>query len=132
MARRHPRPPSQRQRRVGETVRHALAEALCRGELRDPAVAGRSITVTEVRCSPDLKSATAYVMPLGGGGEDAVEGLQRSAAFLRSRVNEAVALKFSPRITFVLDSSFDEAQRINEMLAAPEVARDLGRDGSAA
>ena len=127
------RPAGQRQLRVGETIRHALSELLVRGSLRDPALRGRSITVTEVRCSPDLRNATVYVVPLGGGGAEGggeagevVAALQRSAPYLRGRVNEAVALKYSPRLTFALDTSFDEARRIQEVLDTPAVARDLG------
>ena len=132
MARRHPNPYTQRQRRVGEEIRHALAAAFSRGELRDPAIAGRSITVTEVRCSADLRAATAFVLPLGGeDGESVVAALERSARFLRGRVTAAVALRHSPQLAFVLDRSFDEARRIEEVLAAPEVARDLdGGPGS--
>ena len=113
-------------------IRHALSEVLVHGSLRDPMLAGRSITVTEVRSSQDLRSAIVYVVPLGAGtvdyGEDAggiVAGLQRSAGYLRHRVNEAVSLKYSPQLTFVLDNSFAEARRVQDVLDSPAVARDL-------
>jgi ribosome-binding factor A len=121
------REPSQRQLRVGEELRHALAEVLQRGELRDPALAEVTVTVTEVRVSPDLKNATAYVMPLGGrNGAVVIEGLTRSAGYLRGQLARAVPLRFSPTLSFALDTSFDHASRINELLHRPEVARDLG------
>ena len=133
MTRKGPRPPSQRQLRVGESIRHALAETLARGDLRDPALAGRSITVTEVRATPDLRNAKVYVMPLGGASgapsaddKEIAAALQRSAAWLRALVNEAVPLKFSPKLDFVLDPTFEAARRIQQVLDAPEVARDLG------
>jgi ribosome-binding factor A len=121
------REPSQRQLRVGEELRHALAQVLQRGELRDPALKDVTVTVTEVRVSPDLKNATAYVMPLGGrNGAAVIEGLMRSAGFLRGQLARAVPLRFSPSLAFALDMSFDHASRINELLHRPEVRRDLG------
>ena len=121
------REPSQRQLRVGEELRHALAQVLQRGELRDPALAEVTVTVTEVRVSPDLKNATAYVMPLGGrNGTAVIEGLTRSAGYLRGQLARAVPLRFSPTLSFALDTSFDHANRINELLHRPEVRRDLG------
>ena len=129
MTRAKGRAPSQRQLRVGEEVRHALSQVLTRGELRDPALVGRSITVTEVRISPDLRAATVFVVPLGEDGEGAlVKGLERSAPYLRGRVNEAVHLKHSPRLTFALDTTFAAARRIDEVLHRPDVVRDLGPD----
>ena len=127
--------PSQRQLRVGEELRHALAHILARGELRDPALVDLNLTVTEVRVSPDLKSATAYVVPLGGGGLEAtVVALNRAGGFFRSRLAQEVALRHAPRIAFAPDRSFDEAHRIDEILEQPRVRRDLaGRarpDGS--
>ena len=125
--------PSQRQLRVGEELRHALSRILSRGELRDPALAGLNLTVTEVRASPDLKNATAYVMPLGGGGlDEAVEALNRAAGFFRTRIARDVALRHAPRISFAPDRSFDEAHRVREILERPRVRRDLvgsGDDG---
>lgn len=124
------RPPSQRQLRVGELVRHALADILMRGEVADPGLEGRPVTVSEVRMSPDLKLATVFVMPLGGEGvEPTLEGLARSARFLRGEVARRVALKFAPDLKFRLDTSFAEAGRIDELLRSPRVARDLDDDG---
>lgn len=109
--------PSQRQLRVGELVRHALAEELSRGDLRDPDLAGLVITVPEVRMSPDLKIATAYVMPLGGKGQDkVVKALAREAKTLRHHLARKVDLKFLPELRFRLDDTFDEADRIDALL----------------
>jgi ribosome-binding factor A len=128
LSRRSERSPSQRQLRVGEEVRHALAWMLERGDVRDPGLAGTTLTVTEVRMSPDLRQATAYVVPLGGGGgEAALAALARAAPYLRRGVAERVRLKFAPGISFRLDSSFDEGQRIERLLR--EASRDAGRDG---
>lgn len=109
--------PSQRQLRVGELVRHAVSQVLERGEVHDPEIAGRSITVAEVRMSPDLKVATAYVMPLGGEDDAAVvAALGRVAPFLRRRIGGVLALKFLPELRFVGDQTFDQASRIDELL----------------
>lgn len=121
--------PSQRQLRVGEEVRHALAWILERGELRDPAIAKTPITVTEVRVSPDLKNATCFVTPLGGGDAEAVkavvDALEHAKKFLRHEVVRQVNLRFAPTLHFLHDSSFDEASHIDALLHSPEVARDL-------
>ncbi len=124
--------PSHRQLRVGEELRHALSRILARGELRDPALADLNLTVTEVRVSPDLKNATAFVMPLGGGGLDAaVVAPNHAGGFFRSRLAQEVALRHAPRIAFAPDRSFDEARRIDEILERPRVQRDLAsRPGS--
>ena len=120
------REPSQRQLRVGEELRHALSRLLQRGELRDPALQDAAVTVTEVRMSPDLKNATAYIMPLGGRHvAEVIEGLTRSAGYLRSQLAREVPLRFTPGLAFALDTSFDHASRINELLHRPEVERDL-------
>ena len=122
--------PSQRQLRVGEELRHALSHILSRGELRDPTLVDLNLTVTEVRVSPDLKNATAFVVPLGGGDIDAVvAALNRAGGFFRSRIAEEVTLRHAPRITFTPDQSFDEAARVREILARPRVRRDL-EDGA--
>ena len=122
--------PSQRQLRAGELVRHALAEILSRGEVHDPVIEGHMITVPEVRMSPDLRQATAYVMPLGGRDEQAVlEALDRNRRFLRGEIARRVNLKFAPDIHFRLDERFDEAERIEKLLRTPEVRRDLDRSG---
>ena len=118
--------PSHRQLRVGEELRHALSHILARGELRDPALADLNLTITEVRVSPDLRNATAYVVPLGGGGlEAAVAALNRAGGFFRSRLAQQVTLRHAPRIAFAPDRSFDEAGRIGEILGRPRVRRDL-------
>ena len=133
MARTTGKAPGQRQLRVGEELRHALAEVLGRGELRDPALDGVSITVTEVRVSPDLRNATAFVTPLGGGDSATlVAALARAAPFLRGRIGRMVQLKFTPALGFEADSSFDEAGRIDALLRSPPVAHDLVADDFAA
>jgi ribosome-binding factor A len=119
--------PSQRQLRVGEEIRHVLVEILARGQLRDPDLQGVSITVSEVRASPDLKHATAYVMPLGGANTDSVvKALRRASGFVRGEVARAVRLRVAPEIVFAADRSFEEAGRIEAALRRPEVQRDLG------
>jgi len=130
MNKRNARAPSQRQLRVGEEIRHALANVLERGEVRDPELAGIAITVTEVRVSPDLKNATAYVVPLGGLGDmtQIVDALNRIKSFLRHRVVQGLNLRSAPSLSFLADTSFDEAGHINDLLHMPEVARDLVSD----
>lgn len=111
--------PGQRQLRVGEEIRHALSEVLARGELRDPDLVDVSLTVSEVRISPDLRNATAFVMPLGGVGEDRaalLAALGRAATFLRGRVGKVVRLRFTPGLSFQMDASFDEARKIDALL----------------
>ena len=121
-----PAGPSQRALRVGELVRHALAEMLTRGEVHDPVIEGHMITIPEVRMSPDLKLATVYVMPLGGRDEkDVVAALDRNKRFLRGEVARRVNLKFAPDLRFRFDDRFDEAARIDRLLQSPAVARDL-------
>ena len=118
--------PSQRQLRVGELVRHALAEVLARGDFSDPALGKTVITVPEVRMSPDLKIATCYVMPLGGKDEKkVVAALEANAKPLRGEVGRRLELKFIPELRFRLDTSFDEGARIDALLRSPDVARDL-------
>jgi len=121
-----PRAPSPRQLRVGEALRHALIEVLQRGEMRDPALREAQVTVTEVRVSPDLRAATAYVVPFAGGEPEAlVAALNRAAPFLRGRVARAVELRLAPTLDFAFDRSFDAASRIERLLQDPAVARDL-------
>ena len=122
------KPPSQSQLRAGELVRHALTDILAREEFADPALRGKSITITEVRCSPDLKHATAFCAPLGGKTDDmakTAEALNRAAGFLRGRLAREVELRAVPSLRFVADDSYDEARRIDELLASPAVRRDL-------
>ena len=115
--------------RVGETVRHALAEILSHGAVHDPDLEGHIITVPEVRMSPDLKLATIYVMPLGGRDTEVViAALERNKRFLRGEVAQRVNLKFAPDIRFRLDDRFDEAERIEKLLRTPAVQRDLAPD----
>jgi ribosome-binding factor A len=120
---------SQRQLRVGEIVRHALAEILVNGSVHDPDLEGHIVTVPEVRMSPDLKLATIYVMPLGGrDSEKVIAALARNKKFLRGEVARRVNLKFAPDIRFRVDERFDEAERIEKLLRTPAVQRDLAPD----
>ena len=117
---------SQRQLRVGELVRHALADILAQGSVHDADLEGHIITVPEVRMSPDLRLATIYVMPLGGHDVgEVVAALDRNKKFLRGEIAHRVNLKFAPEIRFRVDERFDEAERIEKILRTPEVRRDL-------
>jgi ribosome-binding factor A len=121
--------PSQRQLRVGELIRHKLAEMLTRGDIHDDVLASHVITVPEVRLSPDLKLATVYVMALGDTDTDAVlKALERHKRFIRSEVAHTVNLKFAPDIRFRRDVTFDEASRIDALLASPKVRHDVEGD----
>lgn len=120
--------PSQRQLRVGEEIRHALSEIVRRAEFRDTELANITITVTEVRVSPDLRNATVFVLPLEGAAEPMVAGLNRASAYLRGQLGRAIHLKYLPALSFVFDKSFDEASRIESIMHRPEVARDLAAD----
>jgi ribosome-binding factor A len=123
--------PTQRQLRAGELIRHALVEILQREDLRNPALSGVSVTISEVKTSPDLKVATVFATPLGGGHiDDVIAALNRSAPHVRGMLARRIEMKFTPTLKFVADSSFEKARRIDEILARPEVARDLGRDDS--
>ena len=117
---------SQRQLRVGELVRHAVADILAQGSVHDPDLEGHIITVPEVRMSPDLKLATIYVMPLGGRDTELVlTALDRNKKYLRGEIAHRVNLKFAPEIRFRADERFDEAERIEKILRTPEVRRDI-------
>jgi ribosome-binding factor A len=121
--------PSQRQLRVAELIRHALSEMLTRGEIHDDVLAAHVVTIPEVRMSPDLRLATVYVMPLGGKDTEAVlEALERHKRYIRGEVAEAVNLKFAPDIRFLADETFEEADRIERLLASDKVRRDLDKD----
>jgi ribosome-binding factor A len=121
---------SQRQLRVAEELRHALAKIFQESECRDPALRDTSIAVTEVRMSPDLRNATAFVVPLAGeNATEVIAGLKRSSAFLRRLVARAVPLRYAPRLVFALDGAFAQADQIAALLARPEVVRDLERPG---
>jgi ribosome-binding factor A len=120
---------SQRQLRVGELIRHELAEMLSRGDIHDPMIETHLVTVPEVRMSPDLRLATIYVMPLGGRDKDAViEALENNKRYVRGEIARRVNLKFAPDIRFRVDERFDEAERIEKLLRTPEVQRDLDND----
>lgn len=121
--------PSQRQLRVGEELRHIIANIIERGDIRDPDLQGRAITVTEVRISPDLKNATVFVVPLGGGDcTPILAGLKRAKPFLRHEIARSVDLRMVPNLSFEPDLSFDEASKIDALLRRPDVRRDLGGD----
>ena len=122
-------PPGQRQLRVGEEIRHVLAALFERETFRDPGLAGKHITVTEVRPSPDLRHARVYVVPLGGGDTAPVlEGLKRVKPYLRRQLADRLQIRYIPDLNFAADQSFDEAERIARLLHKPEVARDLDAD----
>ena len=119
--------PSQRMLRVGELIRHALSDLLSRGAINDPVLDGHVITVPGVKMSPDLKLATAYVMPLGGrDASDVIEALDRNRKYLRGEVAHRIAMKFAPDIRFKLDHSFDYSAKIDAILDSPKVRQDLG------
>lgn len=118
--------PSQRQLKVGETIRHALAEIFSRGEINDAVLERHSLTVPEVRMTPDLKLATVFVLPLGGGeAEEAVAHLEKHKRYLRGLLAKRVSMKFMPELRFKVDTSFEASAKIDELLASPKVARDL-------
>jgi ribosome-binding factor A len=120
------KPPSQRQLKVGEMIRHALADIFFRGEIVDEVLSRHSITVPEVRMSPDLKLATVFVLPLGGGeADEAVAHLEKHKRYLRGLLAKRVSMKFMPELRFRVDTSFEKSARIDELLASPKVARDL-------
>ena len=121
--------PSQRQLRVGELIRHALAEILSRGEISDPDLDGVTVTVIQVSVSPDLKNAVAFVVPLGGGNaEKMIAALERCRKFIRGQVGKRVALKHMPNLTFELDTSFDYSETVDRLLSTPHVAQDLNSE----
>jgi len=127
-----PTGPSQRMLRVGELVRHALAGLFARGEVEDPALSGAVLTVPEVRMTPDLKLANAYVIPLGGErADEIVEALNRHRKFIRGRIAPELDLKFAPEVKFFVDNTFDEFGRIDALLRSDRVQRDLHKDDDA-
>ena len=116
--------------RVGEQVRHALSDILMRGDVHDATLASHSVSITEVRMSPDLRHATAFVMPLlGGDAESVLKALRTNTAFLQSEVARRVNTKYAARLNFLLDESFDEGSHIDALLRSPQVARDLDDAG---
>lgn len=128
-----PRQASQRQLRVGEEIRHALSQILTRTGFRDPELQNVNPTVTEVRVSPDMKNATVFIVPLGAEDGKAIAGaLNRASGYIRGLLGRAIRLRFTPRLSFEHDYSFDQARRINTLLNRPQVRRDLedgGPDG---
>ncbi len=117
---------SQRQLRVGELIRHELADLLARGAVHDSIIEGHMITVPEVRVSADLRLATIYVMPLGGrDAKEVIDALERNSRYVRGEIGRRVNLKFAPEIRFRIDDRFDEAERIEKLLRTPAVQRDL-------
>jgi ribosome-binding factor A len=120
--------PSQRQLRVGELVRHALAELLMRGDIHDPELEAMTVTIPEVRMSPDLRLATAYVMPLGeADARKAVAALERNKRYIRGAVAKRVNLQFAPDVRFRIDETFDAGARVDNILRSPAVRRDLAK-----
>jgi ribosome-binding factor A len=120
--------PSQRMLRVAELIRHALSELLSRGDVTDPLLAGKVITVPVVKMSPDLKLATAYIMPLGGKDiEIVLQALERNKKFLRTEVAHRINMKFAPELRFRADTSFDYSDSVDALLRSPKVVRDLVR-----
>jgi ribosome-binding factor A len=118
--------PTQRQLRVGEMLRHALADILRRGEIRDPDLAGVSVTITQVKPSPDMRHATVFCEPLGGkNAKEVIAALNRHKGFLRGEMGHQIELKFTPELRFVEDESFAEAQKIETILKSQRVQRDL-------
>ena len=125
----HAKPPSQRQLRVGELIRHKLAEMLARGDIHDDVLAAHVITIPEVRLSPDLKLATAYVIPLGGTDTEAVlEALTRHKRYIRAEIAHTVNLKFAPDIRFRSDDTFAEASRIDALLAGTKGRQEVDEE----
>ena len=124
--------PSVRVLRVGEEVRHALSAVLARGEVHDPLLESQMISVTEVRMSPDLRHATAFVKPLLGKDEEVViKALRTNTAFLQREIAKAIKLRFAPKLKFIADESFDEGSHIDTLLRAPKVAQDLTQGDAA-
>jgi ribosome-binding factor A len=121
--------PTQRQLRVGEMLRHALSDILVRGDIRDPDLAGVSVTITQVKPSGDMRYATVLCEPLGGKDADKIiAALNRNKAYLRGQMGHAIALKFTPELRFVEDKSFAEAQKIEDLLKSERVQRDLKKN----
>lgn len=122
--------PTQRQLRVGELIRRTLSDVLNRGDIHDPQLNALSITVSEVRATPDLKIATAYVLPLGGGHrEEAIAALKRNKSELRRALSKEMTLKFAPDLRFVIDETFDRMDETRRLFAQDEVRRDIEGDG---
>jgi ribosome-binding factor A len=124
------RAPSQRMLRVGEQIRHVVAELLARGEIHDEVIASHVITITQVRMSTDLRLATAFVMPLGGRDTaEVIEALEKNRRYIRGQIAQTLDLQFSPDIRFKDDNTFEEAMRIDMLLASPKVRQDTEKKG---
>jgi ribosome-binding factor A len=122
----HAKGPTLRLLRVGENVRHAVSAILQRGDVQDPDLVKASVTVSEVRISPDLRNATVFVMPLGGDADGKItKALNKHNAFIRGELAKVVHMKYMPRLKFIIDESFDEASHIDAILRDPRVQRDL-------
>lgn len=122
--------PSQRQLRVGEIVRKEMSDILSRGQLSDPDLDGVIITIPEVRMTPDLRLATCLIMPLGGqNGDKVVKALNRSAKYFRGQISRRMTMKFMPDLRFILDTRFDDDDRIGALLHSPDVKRDFADGG---
>lgn len=118
--------PSQRQLRVGEALRHAIAQILRRNEIRDPDLEGVSVTITQVKPSPDMRYATVYCEPLGGlKAKEVIAALNRHKGFIRGAMGHLIETKFTPELRFIEDDSFAQAQKIETILKSPQVQRDL-------
>ena len=118
--------PSQRQLQAGELIRRALVDILAHEELRDPALQGVSVTISEVRASPDLKTARVYAAPLGGQNTpEVIAALNRCARFLRGKLGRELSMRTTPALRFEADTTFDAATELNALLSRPEVRRDL-------
>ena len=121
--------PSQRQLRVGEMLRHALADVLRRGDIRDTDLNGVSVTITQIKPSPDMRHATVFCEPLGGqNAKQVIAALNKHKGYLRGEMGREIAMKFTPELRFVEDESFAEAQKIDDLLRSSRVARDLAAD----
>jgi ribosome-binding factor A len=120
--------PTQRMLRIGELVRHKVSEMLIRGDIHDDVIAGHSITIPEVRISPDLKLATVYVMPLGGKNiKPVIEALTRNKGYIRKEVSHTLNLRYAPDLRFLEDKTFEEATRIDRLLDSPHVRQDVDK-----
>jgi ribosome-binding factor A len=118
--------PSQRMLRIGELIRHKIAEMLIRGDIHDDVIAGHSITIPEVRISPDMKIATVYVMPLGGKDvKPVIDALTRHKKYIRTQVAQTLNLRYAPDLRFREDETFEEATRIDRLLDSPKVRQDV-------
>ncbi|MBL4854757.1 MAG: 30S ribosome-binding factor RbfA [Robiginitomaculum sp.] len=123
------KPPSQRQLQAGELIRRALVDIMAREDFRDPVLQGVSITVSEVRAAPDLRTARVFAAPLGGQNTpQVVEALNRCAKFLRGKLGRELKMRSTPALRFEIDTTFDTASEMNELLSRPEIARDLHKE----